>query len=199
MSLGSSLVSENGHVALTMQHNGNLVVYSEPSHRALWSTKTDGKKIKDGLIFQGDGNLVLYNLEGKPVWASNTTGTEVDKFVIQNDGNFVGSGKHDTVYWQSRSSVSTIWRNDTFYAMPLGSELVSENGKVRLVMEKDGNLVINCDPDNKVIWSSKTQGITIQNGVIFQSDGNLVLYNFEHEPVWTSNTDGTEVDRFVRF
>ena len=46
---------------------------------------------------------MLYDTEGKCVWATMTNGTEVDKFVIQNDGNFVGKGKYGTVYWQSAS------------------------------------------------------------------------------------------------
>lgn len=38
--------------------------------------------------YQGDGNLVIYH-DGKPVWASQTTGTEPGYVEMQHDGNFV--------------------------------------------------------------------------------------------------------------
>ena len=38
--------------------------------------------------YQGDGNLVIYH-DGKPVWASQTAGTEPGYVEMQHDGNFV--------------------------------------------------------------------------------------------------------------
>ena len=199
--LGSSLISENGSVQLSMQLDGNLVIYAEPGkpgQRPIWSSKTNGVSIKDGLIFQGDGNLCLYNAEGTPVWATMTNGTEVDKFTIKNDGDFVGTGRHGTVYWQSGSSVSSLKRCDPSQFLPVGASLVSENGKVLLSMQEDGNLVIYTEPGHKAIWSSATNGHKIKDGLIFQyNDGNLCLYNTDGEAIWSSNTTGTEVDRFV--
>ena len=112
-----------------MQRDGNLVVYSvpsplEPLRRPIWSSKTNGIQIKEGLLFQSDGNLVLYNLEGKPVWASNTNGSEVDKFTLENDGNFVGYGQHGTVFWQSDSKASELKRCDPSQFLPVGLDLV---------------------------------------------------------------------------
>ncbi len=41
------------------------------------------------LIMQLDGNLVVYDLYSKPLWASNTMGGNKDRFaVMQQDGNF---------------------------------------------------------------------------------------------------------------
>ena len=112
-----------------MQEDGNIVIYADPDkpgRRPIWSSKTNGKAINDGLIFQKDGNLTLYNSEGQPIWATMTNNTEVQKFTIQNDGNFVGSSK---VFWESGSSVSNIKRCETSQFFPVGSSLVSENGK----------------------------------------------------------------------
>ena len=201
--LGCSIASENKKAVLVMQRDGNLVVYSvpsplEPLRRPIWSSKTNGIQIKEGLLFQSDGNLVLYNLEGKPVWASNTNGSEVDKFTLENDGNFVGYGQHGTVFWQSDSKASELKRCDPSQFLPVGLDLVSENGKVRLSMQGDGNLVIYCEPDHKAIWSTKTNGQKIKDGLTFQfSDGNLCLYDTEGKCVWATMTNGTEVDKFV--
>jgi len=36
---------------------------------------------------QGDGNLVVYDCNGTPVWASNTAGYNNGFVVVQSDGN----------------------------------------------------------------------------------------------------------------
>jgi len=41
------------------------------------------------LIFQDDGNLVLYDFNGTPRWASGTNGSSAAYVVMQDDGNLV--------------------------------------------------------------------------------------------------------------
>ena len=41
------------------------------------------------LIMQSDGNLVLYNKNGKALWASGTAGQAGDRLEVQTDGNLV--------------------------------------------------------------------------------------------------------------
>jgi subtilisin family serine protease len=41
------------------------------------------------LIMQGDGNLVLYNQAGQPLWHTNTHGRPGAHAIFQTDGNFV--------------------------------------------------------------------------------------------------------------
>jgi hypothetical protein len=41
------------------------------------------------LIMQGDGNLVLYNHNGKALWSSGTFGNVGDRLEVQTDGNLV--------------------------------------------------------------------------------------------------------------
>ena len=49
-------------------------------------------------------------------------------------------------------------------------------------MQSDGNLVIYCIRTNpwKAVWNTHTAGGYIINGAVFQSDGNLVLYNYSN-------------------
>lgn len=49
-------------------------------------TSSDGRF---RLIYQSDGNLVLYQVNGGALWASNTSGTSAGVAVMQGDGNFV--------------------------------------------------------------------------------------------------------------
>lgn len=96
--------------------------------------------------------------------------------------------------------------------------LVSQDGRFRLIMQGDGNLVIYSpyraiwatmtngiqsprldvqgdgniviyNSNNKYFWASWTQG----NGpstLIMQNDGNLVLYNAQGRPIWNTYTGG---------
>ncbi|MEU6394533.1 protein kinase [Streptomyces sp. NPDC046939] len=56
---------------------------------------------------------------------------------------------------------------------------------VRLVMQKDGNLV-SYDEKEQPTWASQTSGENYE--AVFEQDGNLIVYNAAHESVWSSNT-----------
>lgn len=84
------------------------------------------------LIFQNDGNLVLYNRNGSSRWASNTNrkGASAE---FQQDGNLV-------VYNRSGKALFSTGTNT--------------KGNV-LIVQEDGNLVIY-DRRKKAVWSSET-------------------------------------------
>ncbi|GGQ98572.1 hypothetical protein [Streptomyces flaveolus] len=85
------------------------------------------------LGFQGDGNLVLYNQQGTPLWWSGTVGQGAVKAVFQADGNlalYAGDGR-------------TVWSTHT-----------EGHDGARLVLRADGNMVI--EYGGTVIWSSGT-------------------------------------------
>ncbi|GAB3849585.1 cellulase family glycosylhydrolase [Dactylosporangium cerinum] len=89
---GQSLTSPNGRFRLTMQSDGNLVIYD--NNAAIWATGTwnlpaDRKPTR--VDMQSDGNLVLYNNANQPAWASGSWGSgRVDPFLeMQDDGNLV--------------------------------------------------------------------------------------------------------------
>lgn len=57
-----------------MQTDGNFVVYADQARQhALWATGTNGSGATN-LLFQNDGNLVLYRGNGSVAWAGNTAG-----------------------------------------------------------------------------------------------------------------------------
>jgi hypothetical protein len=41
------------------------------------------------LVHQHDGNVVIYNVEGRALWSSRTQGTRTTRLVMQDDGNLV--------------------------------------------------------------------------------------------------------------
>ncbi|WP_345622986.1 hypothetical protein [Streptomyces ziwulingensis] len=91
-----------------------------------WSTN------RVDLIFQGDGNLVLYDKKGTPLWWSGTAGQGA-KAVFQADGNLaVYTGDGQTA-WSSRTDGHD------------GAELV---------LRADGNVVVQ--QGGTVLWSTGT-------------------------------------------
>ncbi len=67
-----------------------------------------------------------------------------------------------------------------------GDSLKSANGQYRLILQRDGNLVLY-GPRDRLVWATNTQGIPVVRCVM-QPDGNLVLYIPNDQSVWNSGT-----------
>lgn len=145
------------------------------------------------LLFQNDGNLVLYNRAGISMWDSRTSGRGT-KAIFQDDGNLVVYTSGNSVAFSSNT-----------------------NGRRadKLTIQDDGNLVIynRTNP----LWASKNGNTNTGNGqgfrggyvnlgykfyrgtkvfssdhnyyLIFQDDGNLVLSTNNGDPIWSSGTN----------
>ncbi|MGC4130210.1 MAG: hypothetical protein QM564_11790 [Bergeyella sp.] len=83
------------------------------------------------LVFQTDGNLVLYNSSSSPVWSSNTAG-KGSKAIFQNDGNLVVYNRSNAAVFASKT----------------------KNSGSKLTVQDDGNLVIY-NSSNAAVWSAK--------------------------------------------
>lgn len=95
-----------------------------------WVTCTNYK-----LELQTDGNLVLYNTSGRPIWATGTVGRGA-KFNVQVDGN--------AVLYDASNQV--LWATDT-----------NSNPGIIFAVQTDGNLVVYTS-DRRPIWSAGTDG-----------------------------------------
>jgi hypothetical protein len=80
---GSTLYSCSGLVHVAQEANGDLVGYR--GETALYDSGTVGLPIV-ATVMQGDGNLVAYDNEGHPQWASNTAGHPGAYLYVRNDG-----------------------------------------------------------------------------------------------------------------
>lgn len=74
-------------------------------------------------------------------------------------------------------------------ALNLDDQLLSNNGKYRLVQQRDGNLVLYRVHDGHPLWASGTSNkpVTV---TVMQADGNLVAYSRELHAFWSSKTFG---------
>ncbi|MCH5674437.1 protein kinase domain-containing protein [Streptomyces gilvus] len=69
---------------MTMQTDGNLVIYDEDHHRR-WSSGTSGTGYR--AIMQADGNLVVYDKDTWGVWSSVTSGHDGAYLYLGTDGD----------------------------------------------------------------------------------------------------------------
>ena len=95
LGLGKYLISPNKEFKLVMREDGNLVIYCLlDENRIKWQSKAlwpfrNSEPSPEGLQFEEDGNLVIYDKKKRVKWQTNTGGTYADLFRIQNDGNVV--------------------------------------------------------------------------------------------------------------
>jgi len=116
--------SADGRFRLHYQNDTNLVLYRDhPATVPLWAAGLH----PGGLgvtIMQRDGNLVVYNAQGRPVWASGTDGNPGSWLWVQNDGNLV-------IY---RPDGAPIWASNTVQPSDLStpaSSAATASGSVR--------------------------------------------------------------------
>jgi YD repeat-containing protein len=131
-------------------------------------------------IFQTDGNLVVYDVNGTALWSSGTSGTFAERLDMNDDGRII--------IWKSawNSGTSDGQFNGTTYAHPgcdvgigtgttgvlgTGSCFVSPNGRFELLMQTDGNLVIydRSVTPNAAIWSTGTGLSTADPSVAYRT------------------------------
>jgi hypothetical protein len=109
-----------GHSRLVMQFDGNLVIYRLNDNGSLgnatWASGTAGRGATQ-MLFQPDGNLVLYTAGGAAVWASQTNARCVYGLTptigLQADSNFV---IYCTYHATNGDIVAnSIWATNTIY------------------------------------------------------------------------------------
>jgi hypothetical protein len=174
---------------LTMQRDGNLVVYSATG-RAVWATRTNGTGSANVLKVQDDTNLVVYS-GGRAVWNSGKFGTYahvagrvVGDLKSPNGRYAFGTPGNAMHVWDGGRP---IWGVNCLNDPRVNCS--SLNGQ--LVLQTDGNLVWYHPGRNGgrvAVWSSRTQGTGPTTNLHMQNDGNLVLYDLWHRPLWSSRT-----------
>jgi len=68
-----------------------------------------------------------------------------------------------------------------------GEQLTSPDGRYRLILQEDGNLVLYSG--SNAVWYSHSDGIAVKE-LVMQHNGELVLYKYDGKPAWSSRTRG---------
>ncbi len=191
---GESRKSLNGLYRLTLQEDGDVVLYKAAS--PIWKSNTRGQDI-DAFKVQEDGNLVAYATGGIPKWSTGTHGKENHStvLVVQDDGNLVLYQDGDNARWAS--GTSNVITQDELNQSALKAEyqdlrvdraITSVNYKYKLILQGDGNVVLY-KGSSYPIWSTSTMGRGV-NVFKLQGDGNIVAYRGNWNPTWSSGTNG---------
>lgn len=191
LNVDQRLISGNGRVVLIMQADGNLVLYREDDGVPLWASNTWGTPATHA-VMQTDGNFVVYDDAGKPYWATGTWGQPGNWLVLQNDGNLVLYNHSGTAVWATNTAQNWPPVSDRLrpgQQLHTNEELISANGKVKLIMQDDGNLVLYRTDDNVALWASNTYGEPVTHAIM-QDDGNFVAYDDAGKAYWSSDTWG---------
>ncbi|MER6698660.1 MULTISPECIES: mannose-binding protein [Streptomyces] len=85
-SIGVGQSWATNRIRMTMQQDGNLVVYNE-QNKPIWAAMTFGENHR--AIFQPDGNLVIHNGDDRAIWASKTHDFGGAQLVLRPDGKVV--------------------------------------------------------------------------------------------------------------
>jgi exopolysaccharide biosynthesis protein len=119
-------------------------------------------------IFQSDGNLVVYAPGNRPIFSSNTNGKRATKLSVQNDGNLV-------IYNRS----SPVWASNT------SNDDSNNNGGGNGWGFRGGGV----NPGFVFYKNSKIYSANRNYYLVFQNDGNLVFSRNNGEAIWASGTD----------
>ncbi len=95
----ATYTSPAGTYSLVQQTDGNLVLYRNSDHAALWASWT--KDTTPGpLTLTSAGNLVLYDADHQKIWASGSSG-KAAKMDVRDDGNFEIVDAGGNVIWDT--------------------------------------------------------------------------------------------------
>lgn len=168
---------------------GSIIISGEHVIATAWNTSPNSK-----LVFQDDGNLVIYNKDGSPIWHSGTYGNPKSKLIMQSDGNLVIYNKNGDAIWSSK----TYGWNGAVASFDSDSGLLSINHPRGTYPTKyfgaDTSkrfIELTLDKDYLDIVTPDTGMCSDMYKLVMQSDGNLVIYSPTGIPVWNTGTFGS--------
>jgi len=187
-SVDTNLILSNA----TIDPSGSPQPTTYTDHLSAGDTLKLGDKLQSNnglytLVYQTDGNLALYTAQSKYLWGTGTVG-QPGYATMQTDGNFAIYGSDGGFRWNTGTTTA-------------GS---------RLVLGDDGNLVV-ATTSGTYLWASNTYQAVVRDrlkagekllpgdklqcadgrfSLIYQNNGDLVLYKSDSTPLWSSGTNG---------
>ena len=132
-----------GQISLGRYTNYETTIINQRADE-LWSVGADGGA-GNQLVFQGDGNLVLYAPGVVPIWASNTGGSGATHVHFQPDGNLVLHNEDNVAVWSAGFSDGAFSSGVGVVFQP-GDVLVASGGIVSVgqhsLMLVNGRVII---------------------------------------------------------
>ena len=181
---------------ITLQNNGNLVIYDDQQNRMLWQTNTirSTSTLTRNVLYSGDvltpgdmlvsstkffrltyevfaekggGSMTIRDWNDAVIWTTNTDGEGLGRVIMQPDGNFCLYNSDKQFCWG--------WTSD-YHVITTGSFVK---------LEDNGNLVVYRSDKRTIAWQSNTgrtvpssaQPTTVQTtptcGVVAMANGGV--------------------------
>lgn len=177
---------------LIMQHDGNLMLLG-PADTYVWSSNS---VYNPGayLTLQDDGNLVIYDLDRRAIWHTNTwvplvgnNGLAPGEMLSRGYKKTSNNGRYVLTMQEDFNCVLYIMGNGPLWNTWDASNRGGGGLPVtHVIMQQDGNFVAyNADSAS---WDSGTWGHP-GSVLVVQDDGNMVVYAPGGNAVWNSHTN----------
>src|SRR5579862_6597868 len=190
-----SLTSSDGRFTLTLLSDGNLVL-RDPYSRELWDSGTAGhpnvssltlEPTTGALIFRETRDNKLYEYSSNKIKATRGPVPHAT-LLLKTDGNIVLLSDDQQQCWESGTAVPETPKRPENTAvirpgegLSVGDSLTSANGNFRLVLQRDGNLVVESQTP---VWASKSNDADIWC-FILHDNGILACYKVRsRKPYW---------------
>ncbi|KAH7626877.1 hypothetical protein B0T09DRAFT_35761 [Sordaria sp. MPI-SDFR-AT-0083] len=171
-------------------------------------------KSKNGkyeLVFQDDGNFVLYEVSHKrPLWSSNTTSSyrKASKGLLQDDGNLRLFDDDNGEVWSShtggRGDASTVLtvQDDGNVRLMSGENQLWATNTAQKEPEKPANPEVGAKDrltaGEELTKDQRRSSPSGEYTLIMQADNNLVLYKKDKGPIWArGKTAGNSAEKLV--
>jgi hypothetical protein len=146
---------------------------------------------------------VIHDADGTPVWNTGAyAGNDglSNKFVLRDDGELFMQFANQMSFWQLSKQTTVQYptqdnEGETYIKiMPqdtsllTGDSLVSENGKFRLMLQKDGSFALskkNNQGQFEAIWTCPKKAT--KGRICLETDSKWQFYDANNQVVWTGN------------
>ena len=127
----------------------------------------------------------IYDANGRLIGVATATGVRGGGTVTEYDYDDADNRTERQAYAVTGPSNSYQMTNNQ--TLVPHQWLTSPSGSADLVLQQNGDLAVYCGSTPK--WSA---GIVTGQTLYFrvQADGNMVLFDVEFQPIWSSNTSG---------
>lgn len=153
------------------------------------------------LIIHDDGNIVIYDKDGKTIWSTGKP--FANAYNLKNPNTTVNS---QNLSWQNSDDFLLNSTTNDCYAVTDAND--SSKYYLLIAQQTDGNMVeyhcsfnssnwySPCGSENAIfsMQNNSTTKVTTTSGNVwkFQSDGNLVYYTASGSAIWDTWTVGTQ-------
>jgi hypothetical protein len=187
---GMILRNDEGYFVFFNEREGIIdLVKRKEVQQLLW--RSNYPKPERGpyrLVMQDDGNLVMYDRENRPRWASGTYGRGQGpySFELSPGGKLVIIGRNGPIWYALERQVCP---QKPYNSDGCGNGVILETSEHLVFFHKEDGFLDLVKKSEGVKWRSNDP--KPERGpyrLVMQEDGNLVIYDRENRPTWASGT-----------